>query len=104
MIVTAESVLALALGAPLLVGYVCRLGKSSVWTVRPLPLLFHYLGACTVLTLMFSAAETGALGVGWFALGMAGVWLPWSYPTWADGVPEHAQTEPAPLEVMEGQR
>lgn len=104
MTLTTESALAVAVCAPLLMGYVCRAGKSSWWTVRPLPLLFHLFGACTVLASMYQAAATGALGLGWFAVGMAGVWLPWSYPTWADGVPEHAQTAPAPLQVMEGRR
>lgn len=104
MTLTTESLLATVVGLPLLAGYVCRIGKSSFWTVRPLPLLFHFAGASTVLASLYEAASAGTLGLGWTGLAMAALWLPWSYPTWADGVPEHAQTAPAPLQVMEGRR
>ena len=91
MTVTVESALAIVVGATLIFGYVCRLAKSSWWTVRAIPLLFHLSGGLQCIGLAVWAAKHGSLGVGWIGYLFAGLWLVWSYYSWAGPVPRHAR-------------
>ena len=52
------------------------------------------------------ALASGTVSVSeWLGLAMCGLWLVLSYYSWSGPTaPEHVQTRPAPLEVMEGRR
>lgn len=100
-----ESVLALALAAPVMFGYICRGKVLAVGKTKMLPTFFHMAGGLHTLAVIVSAWRGSVSVSEWLGLAMGAVWLWWSFYSWSGPeAPEHAQSRPAPLEVMQGRR
>ena len=103
---TTESVLALLLALPIMYGFACRAKVLAFGKTKPIPTLFHMAGGLQTLATPALALASGTVSVSeWLGLAMCGLWLVLSYYSWSGPTaPEHVQTRPAPLEVMEGRR
>jgi hypothetical protein len=74
--------------------YLCRLDAINWLSTRASVVVFHLclFGFCS--SVMVYAIDGNAITIEWFGLAAAALWLSISYPTWANGVPAHAQTRP----------
>ena len=104
-LMSAGQLLAAAAALPLAWAFLCRLSGGVTWrTVQPRFVGMHLCGLFYCGTVLFLQPDGVELIGEFLGLGFCACWLWVSYPTWKNGPPEHVQTRPAPLEVMEGRR
>lgn len=91
----------LALAAPTMFAFVCRLSMLSFRTHAPLIIIMH---VCLAISVAFSGYQAwlGIANLGDVATVLGSLaWIIVSYETWKGGVPDHFDTSPAPLDTLE---
>lgn len=88
----------LVAGFALAPAYICRLDALKFGTHRAPVVLLHLVLFVGCISSGYHAWTGVADLSDVAAVSAAGLWLANSWPTWARGVPHHAETQPAPLD------
>jgi hypothetical protein len=88
----------LAIAAPTVVAYLCRLDMLTYSGHRPAVVLMHICLACATVLAGYHATQGQADALDLFSAAGAALWIVVSYASWIGRVPPHFDSGPVPLD------